>query len=163
VLQLATGKISIDSLDPGGSPRFQPLLRAERPADSARRAWQAAFDSLRLGQTLDSASAALERLRHARATDLATLNEPRQTIDRLKRCARSRHVTRARREDGSRRAAGRARRTRQRAAGDYGVRAQPAEVAEPRCAGHRAALFAPGAIKPFERGPLLCAAGAPLQ
>src|SRR2546430_6649428 len=85
VLQLATGKISIDSLDPRRLSTIPAAEALAARADSSRHAWQAAFDTLRLGPTLDSASATLERLRHARATDLGTINEARQTIDRLKR------------------------------------------------------------------------------
>src|SRR5947208_1773437 len=56
VLQLATGKLSIDSLDPR---RLSTIAAAEAlgaRADSSPKAWQAAFDSLRLGPTLDSAN-----------------------------------------------------------------------------------------------------------
>src|SRR2546422_513551 len=85
VLQLATGKISIDSLDPRRLSTIPAAAALSARADSSGRAWQAAFDSLRLGPTLDSASAALERLRHARATDLSALNHGRHAIERLKR------------------------------------------------------------------------------
>src|SRR6266550_150458 len=85
VLQLATGKISIDSLDPRRLSTIPAADALSARADSSRRAWQTAVDTLRLGPTLDSARATLERLRHARATDLAALNEARQAIDRLKR------------------------------------------------------------------------------
>ena len=84
-LQLATGKVSIDSLDPR---RLSTLPAAEAlgaRADSAQKAWQTAYNELRLGPTLDSAAATLERLKTARATDLTTLNEGRQAIERLKR------------------------------------------------------------------------------
>ena len=87
VLQLATGKISIDSLDPR---RLSALPAAEAlgtRADSMQKSWRTAADSLRLGRTLDSAAATLEKLKTARATDLATLNEGRQAIDRLKRAS----------------------------------------------------------------------------
>jgi uncharacterized protein (TIGR03545 family) len=53
-------------------------------ADSSRRAWQTELDSLRLGPTLDAATATLARLRTARATDLAALTEARRAIDQLK-------------------------------------------------------------------------------
>src|SRR5258706_8107621 len=85
VLQLASGKISIDSLDPRRLSTIPAAEALSAPADSSRRAWQTAFDTLRLGPTLDSAGATLERLRHARATDLATLNETRQAVDPLQR------------------------------------------------------------------------------
>jgi uncharacterized protein (TIGR03545 family) len=91
-LQLATGKISVDSLDPRKLSTISAADALSARADSSRRAWQAAFDTLRLGPTLDSANATLEKLRHARATDLATVNEARQAIARLKR-ARDRVAT----------------------------------------------------------------------
>ncbi|HXO86561.1 MAG TPA: TIGR03545 family protein, partial [Gemmatimonadales bacterium] len=87
VLQLATGKISIDSLDPR---RLSTLPAAEAlgaRADSTQKAWQAELNDLQLGPTLDSAAATLEKLKKARATDLATLNEGRLAIERLKRAS----------------------------------------------------------------------------
>ena len=92
VLQLATGKISVDSLDPRRLSTIPAADALGARADSSRRAWQTAFDTLRLGPTLDSAGATLEQLRHARATDLGTINTARQAIDRLKR-ARDRVAT----------------------------------------------------------------------
>ncbi|HEV2672020.1 MAG TPA: TIGR03545 family protein [Gemmatimonadales bacterium] len=92
VLQLATGKISIDSLDPRKLSTIPAAAALGARADSSQRAWKASFDGLQLGPTLDSASATLEKLKHARATDLATLNEARQAIERLKR-ARDRVTT----------------------------------------------------------------------
>ncbi len=85
VLQLATGKIDIDSLDPRRLSTIPAAAALGARADSSRRSWQAAFDTLRIGPTLDSANATLEKLRRARATDLTTLNEARQAIERLKR------------------------------------------------------------------------------
>ena len=85
VLQLATGKVSIDSLDPRRLSTIPAAEALGARADSSQRAWRAAFDTLRLGPTLDSANATLEKLRRARATDLTTLNEARQAIERLKR------------------------------------------------------------------------------
>jgi len=151
VLQLATGKISIDSLDPRRLSTIPAATALSARADSARRAWQAAFDSLRLGQTLDSASAALERLRHARATDLATLNEARQELDRLKR-ARDR-VTSLERGvktgvaelQGGLAGLDSARRR------DYAFARSLLKLPSFDAPEIGAALFAPGAIKPFER------------
>jgi hypothetical protein len=85
ILQLATGKLSIDSLDPRRLSTIPVAEALAARADSSQRAWKGAFDSLRIGPTIDSASATLEKLKHARATDLATLNEARQAIERLKR------------------------------------------------------------------------------
>src|SRR5256714_13258733 len=81
VLQLATGKISIDSLDPRRLSTIPAATALSARADSARRAWQVAFDSLRLGQTLDSASPALRRLRRARAPGSCTPQSARPARD----------------------------------------------------------------------------------
>ena len=151
VLRLATGKISIDSLDPRRLSTIPAAAALGARADSSRRAWQAAFDTLRLGPTLDSASATLERLRRARATDLATLNEARLAVDRLKR-ARDR-VTSLERSvktgaadlqaglaglDSARRR-------------DYGFARSLLKLPSFDAPAVGAALFAPAAIKPFEQ------------
>jgi uncharacterized protein (TIGR03545 family) len=151
VLQLATGKISIDSLDPR---RLSTIPAAEvlgTRADSSRRAWQAAFDTLRLGPTLDSASATLERLRHARATDLATLNQARQAIDRLKR-ARDRVTTLERgvKQGVAGLQAGLAGLDSARRR-DYAFARSLLKLPTLDAPEVGSALFAPGAIKPFER------------
>ena len=151
VLQLATGKISIDSLDPRRLSTIPAAAALGARADSSRRAWQAAFDTLRLGPALDSASATLEKLKRARATDLATLNEARQAIDRLKR-ARNRVTTLERSVtqgtanlksglaglDSARRR-------------DYAFARSLLKLPSLDAPAVGAALFAPGAIKPFER------------
>jgi len=85
VLQLATGKLSIDSLDPRNLSTIPAAEALAARADSSRRAWQTVFDSLDVQRTLDSSQAALERLRRARVTDLAALNDARRAIDNLKR------------------------------------------------------------------------------
>jgi len=151
VLRLATGKISIDSLDPRRLSTIPAAAALGAWADSSRRAWQAAFDTMRLGPTLDSASATLERLRRARATDLATLNEARLAVDRLKR-ARDR-VTSLERSvktgaadlqaglaglDSARRR-------------DYGFARSLLKLPSFDAPAVGAALFAPAAIKPFEQ------------
>jgi len=151
VLQLATGKISIDSLDPRRLSTIPAADALGARADSSRRAWQAAFDTLRLGPTLDSASATLERLRHARATDLAALNEARQAIGRLKR-ARDRLTTldRGVKIGISQLQAGLASldSARQR---DYSFARSLLKLPSLDAPEIGAALFAPAAIKPFER------------
>ncbi|HEV8382507.1 MAG TPA: TIGR03545 family protein [Gemmatimonadales bacterium] len=150
-LQLATGKVSIDSLDPRRLSAIPAAEALGARADSSRRAWQTAFDALRLGPTLDSASATLERLRHARATDLAALNEARQSVDRLKR-ARDRVTTLERgvKTGVANLQAGLAgldsakRR-------DYAFARSLLKLPSLDAPAVGAALFAPGAIKPFER------------
>ncbi len=151
VLQLATGKISVDSLDPRRLSTIPAAEALGARADSSRRSWQAAFDTLRLGPTLDSAGATLEKLRRARATDLATLNEARQAIDRLKR-ARDRVTALERgvkigvadlqsglaRLDSSRRR-------------DYAFARSLLKLPTLNAPEVGAALFGPGAIRPFEQ------------
>jgi len=85
VLQLATGKVSVDSLDPRRLSTLPAAEALSARADSTQKAWQTAYNELRLGPTLDSAAATLEKLKTARATDLATVNEGRVAIERLKR------------------------------------------------------------------------------
>jgi uncharacterized protein (TIGR03545 family) len=151
VLQLATGKVSIDSLDPRRLSAIPAATALGARADSSRRAWQTAFDSLRLGPTLDSANASLERLRRARATDLATINEARQTIDRLKR-ARDRVTTLDRnvKTGVSQLQSGLAGvdSARQR---DYAFARSLLKLPSLDAPEIGAAVFGPGAIKPFER------------
>lgn len=151
VLQLATGKISIDSLDPRRLSTIPAATALSARADSSRRAWQGAFDSLRLGPTLDSASAALERLRRARATDLAALNEARQAIDRLKR-ARDRvtALDRSVKSGITQLQAGLAGLDSARRR-DYAFARSLLKLPSLDAPEIGSALFAPGAIKPFER------------
>ncbi len=91
-LQLATGKIDVATLDPRRLSAIPAAQALSARADSSRQAWQTGLDSLRLGRTVDSATATLARLRTARATDLAALNDARRAIDQLKQ-ARTRVVT----------------------------------------------------------------------
>src|SRR2546429_987740 len=151
VLQLATGKINIDSLDPRRLSTIPAAAALGSRADSSRRAWQTAFDTLRLGPTLDSASATLDRLRHARATDLTTLNQARLAIDRLKR-ARDRLTTldRGVKIGISQLQAGLAGLDSARRR-DYAFARSLLKLPSLDAPAVGAALFAPGAIKPFER------------
>ena len=150
VLQLATGKITIDSLDPRRLSTIPAAAALGARADSSQRAWKAAFDTLRLGPTLDSAQATLERLRRARATDLATLNEARRAIDRLKR-ARDRVTTLDRNvtQGATALRSGLAGldSARQR---DYAFARGLLKLPSLDAPAVGAALFAPGAIRPFE-------------
>ena len=151
VLQLATGKISIDSLDPRRLSTIPAAQALGARADSSRKAWQAGFDSLNLGPTLDSANATLDRLQHAHATDLATLNDARQAIDRLKRArdrvtALDRGVTQC--VAGLKSGLAGLDSARQR---DYAFARSLLKLPSLDAPQIGAALFAPGAIKPFER------------
>ena len=91
-LQLATGKIDVATLDPRRLSAIPAARALNARADSSRRAWQTGLDSLRSSVALDSAAATLARLRTARATDLAALNDARRAIDQLKQ-ARNRVTT----------------------------------------------------------------------
>lgn len=151
VLQLATGKISIDSLDPRRLSTIPAAEALGARADSSRKSWQQQFDTLRIGPALDSANATLQKLKTARATDLAALNEARQAIDRLKR-ARDR-VTSLERDVKSGVA-----KLQSGVAGldsakrrDYAFARSLVKLPALDAPEIGAALFAPGAIKPFER------------
>jgi len=149
-LQLATGKISMDSLDPRRLSTIPAADALGARADSSQRAWKAAFDTLRLGPTLDSAQATLEKLRRARATDLSTLNEGRQAIDRLKRArdrvtTLDRNVTKGVASLKSGLAGLDSARQR-----DYGFARSLLKLPSLDAPAVGAALFAPGAIRPFE-------------
>ena len=91
-LQLATGKIDVGSLDPRRLSAIPAAQALSARADSSRKAWQTGLDSLRLGAAVDSATATLARLKTARATDLAALNDARRAIDQVKQ-ARNRVTT----------------------------------------------------------------------
>jgi len=79
-LQLGTGKISADRLDPAqlSTPRAAAALAAR--ADSARRAWDAMLGGLDATASADSARRMAERLRGAKATDVNLLGDARRTL-----------------------------------------------------------------------------------
>lgn len=150
-LQLATGKIGIDSLDPRRLSSIPAAQALGARADSSHKAWQAGFDSLNLGPTLDSAKATLDRLQHARATDLATVNDARQAIDRLKRAqgrvaALDRGVTQGVAALKSGLAGLDSAKQK-----DYAFARSLLKLPTLDAPQIGAALFGPGAIKPFER------------
>ena len=151
ILQLATGKVSIDSLDPRRLSTLPAADALGARADSTQRAWQAAFETLRLGPTLDSAAATLAKLKTARATDLATLNEGRQAIERLKRASDrvaslERNVTQGAANLKSGLAGLDSARGR-----DYSFARSLLKLPSLDAPEIGAALFAPVAIKPFEQ------------
>jgi len=84
ILQLATGKLSVDSLDPRKLQTVQAAESLAARADSSRRAWTGAFDSLDAKTTADSAVAFARRLQGARPTDVALLRDARRMVDRIK-------------------------------------------------------------------------------
>jgi len=83
VLQLATGKLSIDSLDPRRLSTVQEAQHLVGRADSSRKAWATAAQGIDVKGTADSARAFAARLQHASPTDLAMINEARQQLDRV--------------------------------------------------------------------------------
>jgi hypothetical protein len=84
VLQLATGKLSIDSLDPRRLQTVQAAESLAARADSSGKAWADALGSLGVQGTADSAAAFARRLQGAKPTDLALINDARKMIDRVK-------------------------------------------------------------------------------
>ncbi len=84
LLQLATGKLSIDSLDPRKLRTIQAAESLAARADSSARAWTEALAGLAVRTTADSALAFAQRLQGARPTDLALIRDARRMIERLK-------------------------------------------------------------------------------
>ena len=85
LLDLATGKIQLDSLDPAKLETIRAAAALGARADSSSQAWRTAIDSVRVAATVDSVEAAVQRLRGARATDLAAINDARRTLEQVKR------------------------------------------------------------------------------
>jgi uncharacterized protein (TIGR03545 family) len=150
-LQLATGKIDVGTLDPRNLSAIPAAEALTARTDSSRRAWQAGLDSLQLGPAVDSAAATLARLRTARATDLAALASARRAIDQLKR-ARDRVAALERRVTGGlaslRAGAAGLDSAKQR---DYAVAKGLLKLPALDAPEIGAALFAPTAVRKFER------------
>lgn len=91
-LRLATGKLDVGTLDPARLETVRAAEALATRADSLRRGWEAAATGLDVGPVVDSARAALTRLRGARATDLRLLADARRALDDVKR-ARQRVAT----------------------------------------------------------------------
>ena len=92
LLQLATGALSIDSLDPRKLETVQAAESLGAHADSSAHAWADQLGALNVQATADSAVAFAQRLQGAKPTDLALLRDARRTIDRVKQ-TRDRVVT----------------------------------------------------------------------
>lgn len=84
LLRLATGALSIDSLDPRRLQTVQAAESLAARADSSGRAWVAAVDSLDVRATAESAGAFARRLQGARATDLRLIADARRTLERVR-------------------------------------------------------------------------------
>ncbi len=84
LLRLATGKLSVDSLDPR---RLQTVQAAESLAarvDSSARAWTEGLRGLDVPATAASAIAFAQRLQGAKPTDLGLIRDARRTLDRVR-------------------------------------------------------------------------------
>src|SRR6266576_629670 len=84
-LQLATGKISLDRLDPAqlNTPRLATALAAH--ADSSRTAWVSGLDALGTQAAVDSSARMVERLKGAKLTDVKLLGDARRSLEHVKR------------------------------------------------------------------------------
>ncbi len=92
LLQLATGKLSVDSLDPRKLQTIQAAESLAARVDSSARAWTEAFAGLDAQATADSAVAFAQRLQGAKPTDLTLIRDARRMVDRVKQ-ARTRLAT----------------------------------------------------------------------
>ena len=84
LLQLATGKLSIDSLDPRSLQTVQAAESLAARADSSARAWADALAGLDAQGTADSCLAFAQRLQGAKPTDLGLIRDARRMVDRVK-------------------------------------------------------------------------------
>lgn len=84
VLQLATGRLSVDSLDPRRLQTVQAAESLAARADSSRKAWVDALGSLDVQGTVDSATAFARQLQGAKPTDLRLISDARKMVDRVK-------------------------------------------------------------------------------
>ena len=84
-LQLTTGKIGVDRLDPAqlNTPRLATALAGR--ADSARQTWEAGLNGLGTGAAVDSGARMVDRLRGGKLTDVTLLGDARRTLEQLKR------------------------------------------------------------------------------
>lgn len=84
LLQLATGKLSIDSLDPRKLHTVQAAESLAARADSSAKAWADALAGLDAQATADSCLAFAQRLQGAKPTDLGLIRDARRMVDRVK-------------------------------------------------------------------------------
>jgi len=82
-LDFSQGKIEVGALDPSKLSTAAAARALQTRADSASRAWTAAINDLRTGPTIDSAMALANRLKGAKPTDLAALNDARRMLSLL--------------------------------------------------------------------------------
>ncbi|HKR56118.1 MAG TPA: TIGR03545 family protein [Gemmatimonadales bacterium] len=83
ILNLATGKMDVGTLDPSKLSTAATARALQARADSAQKAWNAALTDLHTGPTVDSAVALAGRLKGAKATDLTAINNARRMLGLL--------------------------------------------------------------------------------
>ncbi|HWH04688.1 MAG TPA: TIGR03545 family protein [Gemmatimonadales bacterium] len=83
ILNLATGKMDVGTLDPSKLSTAATARALQARADSAQKAWNAALTDLHTGPTVDSAVALAGRLKGAKPTDLTAVNNARRMIGLL--------------------------------------------------------------------------------
>lgn len=87
-LALAGGALDVGSLDPNRLETVGAARALGARADSSRQAWMASFTALDPRPTVDSATRLVERLKTARPTDLALINDARRQLEAVKRLQR---------------------------------------------------------------------------
>ncbi|HZH40496.1 MAG TPA: TIGR03545 family protein [Gemmatimonadales bacterium] len=83
ILNLATGKLDVGTLDPSRLSTETAARSLQARADSAQKAWNAALLDLHTGPTVDSAVALANRLKGAKPTDLTAVNNARRMLSLL--------------------------------------------------------------------------------
>ena len=83
ILNLATGKLDVGTLDPSKLSTAAAARSLTARADSAQKAWNAALNDLHTGPTVDSAVALANRLKGAKPTDLTAVNNARRMLSLL--------------------------------------------------------------------------------
>ena len=83
ILNLATGKMDVGTLDPSKLSTAATARALQGRADSAQKAWNAALADLHTGPTVDSAVALAGRLKGAKPTDLTAVNNARRMLGLL--------------------------------------------------------------------------------
>ena len=85
LLNLATGKVKLDSLDPARLETVRVARAVAARTDTASQRFRQGLDSLHVPRVVDSVEAMLPRLKKAKATDIAAINDARRMLDQVKR------------------------------------------------------------------------------
>ncbi len=88
-LALAGGALEVGSLDVGRLETVGAARSLAGRADSSRQAWLAQLTALDPRPAVDSATRLVERLKTARPTDLALINDARRQLDAMQRLQQS--------------------------------------------------------------------------